>query len=817
MTQLSSYQKAILQEAAQGINLAINARAGTGKSWILEQISKQTTQLCLVLAFNKHNAVEIDGKIRGDCKTIHSLGMGILTRFAPTKVNRNKIIPLARLFKIPVKKRLEFETFWNVYRLSAAHPNSDHWKEIVQDFCDFNVDLYYEQAEALEEANMSLWLNDGIIDFIDMLWIPARLPNISPVKYDLVAMDECFPGKTKIITSTGKRKIKAIYNDIQKGKSVMVKSLNEHTNEFEWKPVTKAWNRGTKDIYEVVIGGKTRLKATLNHPILTSTGWKHLGELVKGDAVITSDTTEPSSRFIKGDLEDLMLGTSLGDGHIHRVSQNKVRLTIGTHGMPQYEYCKWKADAFQAEVVLIEKNGFSQKPACRATTKTFYCEYPDDLSRIEALTLKSLAVLYMDDGSLSSYDAINLYACAPDKYLTEAIQRQIYKLTREAGAVKTLQSSSTGNDYHLISYTKESSRKILELIAPFIHHTMKYKLPSDLQHIAGSYHWDFTYPLLGCRVVNSAPTYHSTQDAYDLEVADNHNFLVGSTTSNGRKTWDGIVVHNCQDASPIALDLLTAITTSSTQIIVALDPEQKIYTSLNILHYENLAEAKRRWGCKELALPVSYRCPSNVVDEANIYVPDMQYAKQGGNVRIARELPNNIPRGSLVLSLHYANLMPQFIERRLAGEKVALRGHNFIEECIKVAKKSDKNPHNRSFSYLVQGAQEVLAHKIKRCTFTIAGMDEKKRLESVSSTLEEMDTQFSSLQEAEEFAGGVTKLAGADYIFSSIHRCKGGESDNVYFLGYNEYSRKSLEGDVDTKRGTYVGLTRSKENLVLVS
>lgn len=463
---LSSFQESILDEAAQGTNLAIHAKAGCGKSTMLELLTKQAmTKQSLVLAFNKHNANEIKPKIHGDVKTLHSLGLQLLTQTSSkkTKVNQNKILSLAKQLKIPAKQRVDFEVFWNAYRLSAAHPNSDAWKAIVQNFCSFTIDSYYNEVEAVEEANMSLWLNDGILDFVDMLWLPTRIDYMKTIPYDLVAIDEA------------------------------------------------------------------------------------------------------------------------------------------------------------------------------------------------------------------------------------------------------------------------------------------------------------------------------------------------------------------HDISPIGLDLLERVVSTQTQVVTCTDPDQRIYTSLNMLHYENLEESKVRWQCKEFPLPLSYRCPQAVVEEANNYVKDIQAFKQGGKVQKISEFPDKIPYGSLVLSGHYKHLMSLFLEKRLQGDKVALRGHNFVEAALTEAKKSHKTPYDVSFARLVQASKVKIEEKAAKCTFTLAGLEQKKHLDTVQATLDLMSHTFTDLAQAETFAGQVTKTSGADYVFSTIHRCKGSESDNVYFLNYNEYSEQALAGDIETRRLTYVGVTRAKNNLFLVN
>src|SRR5690606_26157254 len=103
----------------------------------------------------------------------------------------------------------------------------------------------------------------------------------------------------------------------------------------------------------------------------------------------------------------VMLGSFLGDGHISNHGISRYRL-IEQHGMGQYEYTSWKAEMFGAQVSLIEKNGYSQKPAVKFSSKLFGLEREFPKTKtvcpqwvLDDLDEKGLAVWFMDDGTKS--------------------------------------------------------------------------------------------------------------------------------------------------------------------------------------------------------------------------------------------------------------------------------------------------------------------------------------------------------------------------------------------------------------------------------
>jgi superfamily I DNA/RNA helicase len=460
--QLSSFQQAILDAASRSYNLAIIARAGAGKSSILKKLGDTTsTANNLLVAFNKHNAVELTGKFRGQCRTSHSLGMSVLSPLG-VSFKEGKSSFLARELDIPRKLTLDFEEFWNTYRLLDAVPHSANQEALIQDYCTSDISEFYARAQEIEDLSVRMFFDQDFIDFADMLWMPTKLDSLPKLPYATISLDEG------------------------------------------------------------------------------------------------------------------------------------------------------------------------------------------------------------------------------------------------------------------------------------------------------------------------------------------------------------------QDLAPITLNLINKLRRDDAQMFWVGDNYQNLFNTLNCTLSNNAREAERLWRCKEMSLPITYRCPSAIVEEAQKYVSDLISFRDGGEVHTASKLPDEIPHGALILGAKYEFILPEFIERRLNGEKCVLRGHNFIEESLKEAKNVLKSSVGYSFPTLMMMAHEKIDEKASRVPFTLAGMAKKQRYSNMQYTLSLLSERFSSFDEANKFAGAINKEVKPDYEFSSIHRAKGSESEDVYVLSATQYQDAACNGDVDALRLIYVAETRSKERLTLV-
>jgi hypothetical protein len=310
----------------------------------------------------------------------------------------------------------------------------------------------------------------------------------------------------------------------------------------------------------------------------------------------------------------------------------------------------------------------------------------------------------------------------------------------------------------------------------------------------------------------------ATQQFFESQKLDfiSMLFLAARLDNIPKLPYEQVLIDESYDISPITLKLFKRLLKPSAQIIACGDYYQNLYKSLNMTHTDNGEVIREWWNCESLPLPISYRCPEAVVSEANSFVPSMQPFSAGGIVSRCSELPLDLPVGSIVLGAKYEDFIGEFISRRMEGQKVILKGHNFIEESLNTAKKIVKNGKSYQFPHLVMCAEDVINEKLKRLPFTLGGLEKKKHFTNVLRALSELGARFTTLEEAEKFASSTNKEQKPDIIFSTVHRAKGSESPHVYVMNYSELKRDAIQGDFERLKLAFVATTRSQENLTLV-
>ena len=400
----------------------------------------------------------------------------------------------------------------------------------------------------------------GMLQSLSMKDYPDKLFQ----EFGFTAYDECFPYKQHIHTDKGAVRIGSLYEKWENKEELpKILSFNRETKQFEYKKMTYAWRKEREDLIKINLSKKV-INCTPEHKILTTKGYVEANKLNEGDLIISKYDKNHIDTIISPALNEdqlqLVYGSYLGDGHIAITKKNRYRLQF-THGEKQKEYCEWKANMFGIdELTYIEKNGYSQKPAYRFATKIFDLEneitkntkiVPDWL--LDKLDERGIAVWYMDDGSdqkRENKDGVikNLISIHSNNFDYE-IQEKFVKKFNQYGIDCTI--SKTKGKYYYLRFNTENSLKLLQLISPYIHETMKYKLNERNE----KYEWNNKYLAYGILKV-TGKSYFKNKGAnrckkpyvYDIEVEDNHNFVLGTKT-NRKNYIDGPVVSNCHHLS----------------------------------------------------------------------------------------------------------------------------------------------------------------------------------------------------------------------------------------------------------------------------
>ena len=355
---------------------------------------------------------------------------------------------------------------------------------------------------------------------------------------DCVIVDECFPGTTRVKTEDGYKEISKIVNQKL---PIKVYSFNTKNQKFELKPVTNYYKKKAPEtLLKVMFGNHSAVHSTPNHPYYVLRNNKiqkvRADELVIGDFVISmprsgtpKDNITPA---VSKTQKQVLLGSILGDGSL-RKETNNCRVSF-TQGYKQLDYLKWKLELLGDLVtgkVREGKSGYCDNKVYSTSTRIIkelnIYNVPEEehvkrvLQNIDDL---GVAVWFMDDGS--NYCGSLTIHTESFSYNSQLLFQQFFK---EKYGLDTHISKCTKNHkvYYFLVFTKESSKKLSSIIGQYVPEIMRYKLVGGFGEP-----YNFT-PVPELYYGLSEITHISVEKSkvpyvYNIEVADNHNYLVGN-------------------------------------------------------------------------------------------------------------------------------------------------------------------------------------------------------------------------------------------------------------------------------------------------
>ena len=245
----------------------------------------------------------------------------------------------------------------------------------------------------------------------------------------------------------------------------------------------------------------------------------------------------------------------LGDGGVAKDKRINGKLSFHiTHGEKQLEYLKYKLNSLSGCDAKIHngKSGYCDNKVYSGgyaidghTSDMIVNEYYHNgeikltNTFINRITPVSLAIWYMDDGSLKYRDkpgheqimiSSNSFSKEDNQLLVDML---IHKFNIPANIRKD-------KNYWGIYIPVSGVRKFLQLITPYIHPTMRYKTLKEFEDIPfkGFDVLDRKKQLVPIKVVEiiKNPKTPSGRYVYDLEIEGNHNFFANN-----------ILTHNCEN------------------------------------------------------------------------------------------------------------------------------------------------------------------------------------------------------------------------------------------------------------------------------
>jgi len=346
---------------------------------------------------------------------------------------------------------------------------------------------------------------------------------------------------------------------------VEVLSYDPELGEIVPRRVINWFNNGTADEFlefkvERAGGGAGRGNATLaftrNHMIRTPGGWREAEEIAVGDRVMLAQP-----HLLGPQQWQVVLGAVMGDGNLSpavRVDQDSARFRMG-HGGKQADYLAWKTSmlANVAHSATINEKGavFTDFTPLAELSELRRAVYLGDGKKhlswdyLKAITPLALAVWYMDDGTFTlrskglqertAGGSGRVEICV--EAMSPGSRERLARYLRDTHGLDVRLELRGRRAVSVLRFTNAASAKFQELVAPYVHPSMEYKL---LPRFQGRFavEPEFVEPTLHLtparvREIKVRRDYR-TMDRYDIEVEGSHNYLA-----------DGVMVHNSPETT----------------------------------------------------------------------------------------------------------------------------------------------------------------------------------------------------------------------------------------------------------------------------
>lgn len=378
---------------------------------------------------------------------------------------------------------------------------------------------------------------------------------INQIREKIGVMFGCFHYDARVLLADGSRmKIGKIVNQRL---PVEVLSYDETTGAFQPQRIVNWFDNGNAEDFlqfEVAGGpsGRRRFAATPNHLIFTPRGEVPAGDLREGDEVLGL----VEDYRLTDDQLQLLMGSALGDGALRQVGTHAASFRVG-HGDAQEDYARWKhwmLEPFSRSFGRVG-NGQGFDTIAFPTLADFRAGlYEEDGRRtaatavLDRLDARGVAVWYGDDGSFMG--RFDRWGHGKAVLYNKSLQGTARE--RTAALFERLGVGRPRDDGRGFRFTAEQTTNLHELIAPYLHPSVDYKLHPTLR---GRFNWQpdlsdahmngtrlaarrylRAVPARIIRIYVKPPT--RSMHRFDLEVEGNHTYLV-----------DGVVVHNSPETT----------------------------------------------------------------------------------------------------------------------------------------------------------------------------------------------------------------------------------------------------------------------------
>lgn len=317
---------------------------------------------------------------------------------------------------------------------------------------------------------------------------------------------------------------------------------------------------------------------------------------------------------------------------------------------------------------------------------------------------------------------------------------------------------------------------------------------------------------------------------YDIVVKDENlydyedqNFWCATSKVPCRK-FDILICDEAQDFTT-AQRRMVGKSLKPNGILVAIgDPFQSIY-GFRSADCQSIQKIIDEFNAVELPLPITYRSSKAVVRFVNKQFPHIKYIAWGNAVEgsvdeatTVEKMMATVKSGDMVLCRNNAPLVKPCFALIRRGIKATIKGRDIGSGLIDLIDKVQKKSKAENLDSLIVLLRE---HKLKM-TEKFAARNQTSKIEELDDKVETIINIAEDIESIERLKEKISSIFTDDVVgvvFSSVHKAKGLEADNVFIIRQDLMPSKMAKNDDDRQQEEnirYVAYTRAKVNLYLV-
>jgi len=281
--------------------------------------------------------------------------------------------------------------------------------------------------------------------------------------------------------------------------------------------------------------------------------------------------------------------------------------------------------------------------------------------------------------------------------------------------------------------------------------------------------------------------------------------------------FDLLLIDEAQDMSKGDMEFLFRCIKDDGHIVAVGDRNQSLY-GFRGADTDAIPNIIKMLDAKVLPLSVTYRCPASHVKRVQAIVPQIEARENApeGEIRYIdiMHLASEVQPGDMVVCRTNAPLIRPAFECIRMGKKAMIRGADIGQSLVTLIKRFETDDigsfevslmeyYDQEYTKLINQAKDMqavlLSDRVQTLRFIV------NECKSVSELLGKIEMLFSD--------------NNSGVVFSSVHRAKGLEADNVYILRPDLMPHPKAKKEHEQQQeqnGIYVAQTRSKQNLIFV-